>query len=215
MPLLKHDCRWRERMKLNQIRKLKKGVWCPVHILTMETSHKKFSSFTKVFKSAPLFSKQENCKCASSTASISRLYPCLWVFPNNHMVSKYCQLVISSSAHVIFVFEQCPKLSMTSMGNGQWATGCDLAHWKTLLKLLTSQSSDLDISIPFHPGLNVQNQWMKMNERGWKWMKMDESRWKWVNVDEIGWKWLKVDENICGATCISGAICFFQLEANP
>ena len=149
MPLLKHDCRWRERMKLNQIRKLKKGVWCPVHILTMETSHKKFSSFTKVFKSAPLFSKQENCKCASSTASISRLYPCLWVFPNNHMVSKYCQLVISSSAHVIFVFEQCPKLWMKPMGDG---------HFYTI-------PSRFECSKP-------------VDESEWKWMKMDESRWK-------------------------------------
>ena len=180
MPLLKHDCRWRERMKLNQIRKLKKGVWCPVHILTMETSHKKFSSFTKVFKSAPLFSKQENCKCPSSTASISRLYPCLWVLPNNHMVSKYCQLVISSSAHVIFVFEQCPKLSMTSMGDGQWATGCDLAHWKTLLKLLTSQSSALG-RLAFRYFYTIPSRFERskpVDENEWKRMKMDESRWK-------------------------------------
>ena len=34
-----------------------------------------------------------------------------------------------------------------------------------------------------------------------------ESGWNRVKLDESGWKW-KVDENICGATCISGAVFF-------
>ena len=188
MPLLKHDCRWRERMKLNQIRKLKKGVWCPVHILTMETSHKKFSSFTKVFKSAPLFSKQENCKCPSSTASISRLYPCLWVFPNNLMVSKYCQLVISSSCYLCL-------WAMSNVVND--VNGCG-AHTKPLLKLLTSQSSALGrlafrdfytrFAFRYFYTRLAFRYFYTIPSRFERWKPVDESEWKWMKMDENGWK---------------------------
>ena len=175
MPLLKHDCRWRERMKLNQIRKLKKGVWCPVHILTMETSHKKFSSFTKVFKSAPLFSKQENCKCPSSTASISRLYPCLWVFPNNLMVSKYCQLVISSSCYLCL----WAMSKVVNDVNGRWAIGNrvwsrPLKDIAQIINIAEQCSWQTCIQIFLYHSIQV---WT-FKTSGWKWMKEDENGWK-------------------------------------
>ena len=46
----------------NEITKLKEGVGCPVHIFTMETSHKSvFFHSQKFWKTAPLLSEQENC----------------------------------------------------------------------------------------------------------------------------------------------------------